>query len=69
MDEGDMGEDGYSYGDEMDQPSGNQNMNGMGMDEPYNDNGEEDESPQYEGEDDYGEEDSIQLGNSNPYPK
>jgi len=57
--EDDMGEDGYSYGEEMDQPSPNHNMGGMGgMDEPYNDNDEEDESPQYDGEgdDDYGEE-------------
>lgn len=61
--EDDMGEDGYSYGDEMDQPSPNHNMGGMGgMDEtPYND--DEDESPQYDGEgdDDYGEEGEESL--------
>ena len=56
MEDDDMGEDGYSYGDEEDGPcpnnmggmGGMDGMNGMddmgGMDEPYNDE-EEDESP------------------------
>jgi len=65
-----MGEDGYSYGDEEEQqPGAMGGMGGMGgMGDPYND---EDESPQYEGEEDgdYGEEESLQQSNANPYPK